>query len=120
MQGIYDETDNLHPMMNSIDVQNCYFQSNITLQSGDTLNLKDGIAIMESYYFENEVSGPCISNSPSGMWSFDYINSSSLEFFLAGTCGNPIVTLNSQTQFKVPICNGDNGTWEGYSLWEKQ
>ena len=79
----------------------------------------NGDAIYEWFYLENEVSGACISSSQT--FSFNYINSSTLEFIIPTSCGNPTVTLDNQTQFKVPVCNGDNGNWEGdYSLFEKQ
>ena len=110
-QGFYDATGNLESFY-SIDVENCQLQTNITLQS-------DGNAITEWHYLENEVSGPCISSNQA--FSFNYINSSTLQFILPTSCGNPTVTLNNPIQFKVPVCNGDNGQWEGdYSLFEKQ
>ena len=107
--GYYDALGNFEAF-NSIDAQNCILQSSITLQS-------DGNATWTSYFLQDEISGPCLSQT--NAFSFNYINSTILEFIIPQDCGNPTITLLNSSQFRIPICNADNGNWEGdYLLFE--
>tara|TARA_B110000467_G_C18183657_1_gene401993 strand:- start:9 stop:278 length:270 start_codon:yes stop_codon:yes gene_type:complete len=79
----------------------------------------DGDAIWTQCYLEDETSGPCLSQSQ--VFTFNYINSTTLEFVIPSVCGNPTVTFPSSTQFHIPTCNGDNGAYDGgYMLYEVQ
>jgi hypothetical protein len=108
-KGKYDNSGNLEPFF-SVDYENCVLQTTITLDSA-------GNAIWIGYYLENEVSGPCLSQSQ--VFTYNYINSTTLEFVFPSVCGNATVSLPSSTQFQLPICNGDDGTFGGsYLLYE--
>ena len=110
-KGDYDNTGNLYPFY-SIDVENCQLQGTITLEA-------DGDAIWTMHYLEDEISGPCLSESQ--VFSYNYINGTTLQFIFPSACGNATVTLPTSTQFHVPSCNADNGSYDGgYLLYEKQ
>ena len=114
LEGFYDASDNLiNDAFNNTDQENCMLQSNIILQS-------DGNAINQWYYLQNEIDGPCIYESMA--FSFQYINSTTLNFLTTNSCGNSVVaTIINNTQLRGPICNGDDGTYDGsYMLYEKQ
>ena len=105
--GHYDASGNIGNQSPSIVA--CLTQSTITLDS-----LGNGIVM--DYYWNNGI-GPCLSQSI--VFSFNYINSTTLEFITPSSCGNPTVTLPIPTQFKIPSCNADNGSWDGgYLLYE--
>ena len=108
-KGYYDALGNLEGF-NSNDALNCILQTSITLQS-------DGNATWTNYYLEDEISGLCLSQT--NAFTFNYINSTTLEFIIPQDCGNPTVTLPNSSQFRIPTCNADNGNWEGdYLLYE--
>ena len=108
-KGDYDALGNLLPFESTVQ-EDCALQSTITLQS-------DGNAIWTGYYLQNEISGPCLSESQ--VFTFNYINSTTLEFIIPSSCGNATVTLPSSTQFKIPSCNADTETYDGgYLLYE--
>ena len=110
-KGRYDNNGNLESF-SSIDYENCILQNTITLDSA-------GNAIVILHYLENENSGPCLSSTQ--LFTYNYINSTTLEFILPSICGNPTVTLPSSNQFQLPTCNGDNGIYDGgYQLYELQ
>jgi len=107
--GYYDALGNLDSF-NSTASENCALQGSITLQS-------DGNGIIAFYYLQDEVSGPCISENY--LITFNYINSTTLEFIMASSCGNPVVTLPNPTQLKIPMCNADDSSFDGsYVLYE--
>jgi len=110
--GKYDALGNLADAWTT-EQEDCVLQSNIILQS-------DGNAINQWYYLQDEVSGPCLSQSM--VFSFNYINSTNIEFVTATACGNTnVATIINNTQFTAPVCNGDDGSWDGrYMLYEKQ
>tara|TARA_R110001632_G_scaffold117925_3_gene230117 strand:+ start:104 stop:574 length:471 start_codon:yes stop_codon:yes gene_type:complete len=108
-KGYYDALGNLEAF-NSNDAQNCILQTSITLQS-------DGNATWTNYGLQDEISGPCLSQT--NAFTFNYINSTTLEFIIPQDCGNPTITLPNSLQFRIPTCNADNGNWEGdYLLYE--
>tara|TARA_B000000437_G_C11562289_1_gene271732 strand:+ start:230 stop:700 length:471 start_codon:yes stop_codon:yes gene_type:complete len=110
-KGKYDNSGSLEPFF-STDYENCVLQNTINL---DSL----GNVIWTSHYLENEVSGPCLSSTL--VFTYNYINSTTLEFIFPSICGNPTVILPSSNQFELPTCNGDNGTYDGgYMLYELQ
>ena len=111
-KGYYDSAGNLESFY-SIEAENCALQSILNLEL-------DGDLILTDYFLQDEISGPCISQS--FVFSYNYINSTTLEFIIpASNCGNFTVTLVSSTEFHVPVCNGDNGSFDGdYALYEKQ
>ncbi len=113
--GEYDASGNLQDYPN-VDYENCVLQDDIILQS-------NGQAILTYHYLQDEISGPCLSES--FIFSFNYINSTTLEFLFSinnlSPCGNLTVTLPTPTQMRTPHCNGDNGSLDGwYSLYELQ
>ena len=111
--GNYDASGNMEPF-NNIDVENCQLSSTLILQD-------DGNAINQWYFLQDETSGPCTSMS--AVYVFNYINSTTLQFETPTACGitNTATIINNGTQFTAPVCNGDDGTWEGdYVLYEKQ
>ena len=106
--GRYDALGNLNSMTPA--EATCILQGTITL---DSL----GNGVWTEYYLSNSGTGPCLSQSQ--VFSFNYISSTTLEFIMASSCGNPTVTLPIPTQFQIPSCNGDNGTLDGgYLLFE--
>mgnify|MGYP001487691721 FL=1 len=108
--GHYDALGNLEAFP-SATYENCELQSYITLQS-------DGNATWTDYYLDDEMSGPCLSQT--NAFTFTYINNTTLQFVFPSSCGNPTIVLPSPTQFKIPSCNADTGTWDGgYLLFEK-
>ena len=114
--GEYDASGNLQ-IYSDIVLENCVLQNDITLQS-------DGNAISTHHYLQDEDSGPCISENY--IFTFNYINSTTLEFLIANIspCGDIAVTLPTPTQLRVPHCSSDDGNtgWlDGwYSLYELQ
>ena len=73
--------------------------------------------IIIDYYLDDEISGPCLSQT--NAFTFTYINSTTLQFAIPSSCGNPTITLPIPTQFKIPSCNGDTGALDGgYLLFE--
>jgi len=103
--GRYDALGNLEYIPGS-----CELKGTITLDA-----LGDGV--WTEHYLSNNGTGPCLSQSQ--VFSFNYINSTTLQFIVPSSCGNPTVTLPTSTQFQIPSCNGSNGTWSGgYSLFE--
>ena len=113
LQGFYDASDNLDPFDPSSPYGPCVTQSNWELEA-------DGDAILEWFYLEDEVSGPCISSVQAV--TFSYINSTTLQFIIPNSsCGTYTATIINSTQLKWPACDGDNGTFDGsYILFEKQ
>ena len=108
-KGYYDSSGNFESF-NSTTEENCELQGSITLQS-------DGNATWTDYYLDDEISGPCLSQT--NAFTFTYINSTTLQFAIPSSCGNPTITLPIPTQFKIPSCNGDTGTLDGgYLLFE--
>lgn len=110
--GRYDAAGNLETFM-SLDYENCMLQTSFSLES-------DGDAVMDAHYLQDEVSGPCVSQTI--IFQFNYINSTTLEFINISSCGNIAINIiNNGDRIKIPDCNGDDGTFDGgYSLWEKQ
>ena len=107
-KGYYDSSGNFESF--TITEENCILQGSITLQS-------DGNAIWTDYYLDDEISGPCLSQT--NAFTFTYLNSTTLQFSIPSSCGNPTITLPIPTQFKIPSCNGDTGTLDGgYLLFE--
>tara|TARA_B100000902_G_scaffold332370_1_gene330311 strand:- start:270 stop:746 length:477 start_codon:yes stop_codon:yes gene_type:complete len=112
--GEYDASGNLQGNSSNVNLENCVLQDDITLQS-------DGNAIMTYHYLQYEDSGPCLYEST--IFTFNYINSTTLEFLIANisSCGDFAITLPTPTQLRVPGCNGDTGDFDGwYSLYELQ
>ena len=108
-KGYYDSSGNFESF-NSTTEENCKLQGSITLQS-------DGNATWTDYYLDDEISGPCLSQT--NAFTFTYLNSTTLQFSIPSSCGNPTITLPIPTQFKIPSCNGDTGTLDGgYLLFE--
>ena len=108
-KGYYDSSGNFESF-NSTTEENCELQGSITLQS-------DGNATFTQYYLDDEISGPCLSQTLP--FTFTYINSTTLQFAIPSSCGNPTITLPIPTQFKIPSCNADTGTLDGgYLLFE--
>ena len=105
--GEYDalgNSDTLDPIYEA-----CITQSTITLQS-------DGNAIWTGYNLQDG-SGPCLSESQ--VFTFNYINSTTLQFIIPSVCGSATVTLPIPTQFKIPTCNADTEDYDGgYILYE--
>tara|TARA_B100000902_G_C26497458_1_gene522301 strand:- start:20 stop:499 length:480 start_codon:yes stop_codon:yes gene_type:complete len=115
-EGYYDASDNLIYDFLNIEDENCKMQSNIVLQSDEN-------AIYQLFYLQNEIDGPCINESV--VFTFQYINSTTLNFLINTSCGNSFTTtIINNTQLKIPVCTGDDengGTYDGsYSLWQKQ
>ena len=107
--GHYDALGNLEAFPSTV-YENCELQGSITLQS-------DGNATWTDYYLDDEISGPCLSQT--NAFTFTYINSTTLQFAIPSDCGNPTITLPIPTQFKIPSCNADTGTLDGgYLLFE--
>ena len=107
--GYYDALGNLESF-NSTASENCALQGTITLQS-------DGNGITTFFYLQDEISGPCLSSDY--VFTFNYINSTTLEFINTSSCGNNVVTLPVSTQLRIPMCNGDDGSFDGsYVLYE--
>ena len=108
-KGYYDSSGNFESF-NSTTEENCELQGSITLQS-------DGNATFTQYYLDDEISGPCLSQTLP--FTFTYINITTLQFAIPSSCGNPTITLPIPTQFKIPSCNADTGTLDGgYLLFE--
>ena len=109
-KGYYDSSGNFESF-NSTTEENCELQGSITLQS-------DGNATITQYYLDDEISGPCLSQTMA--FTFSYINATTLQFAYGSfLCGNPTITLPTPTQMKRPICNGDDGSYDGsYLLYE--
>ena len=108
-KGYYDSSGNFESF-NSTTEENCKLQGSITLQS-------NGNATWTDYYLDDEISGPCLSQT--NAFTFTYINSTTLQFAIPSSCGNPTITLPIPTQFKIPSCNADTGTLDGgYLLFE--
>ena len=108
-KGYYDSSGNFESF-NSTTEENCELQGSITLQS-------DGNATITQYYLDDEISGPCLSQTMA--FTFSYINATTLQFAIPTSCGNPTITLPIPTQFKIPSCNADTGTLDGgYLLFE--
>ena len=109
--GEYDALGNLQDYPN-VDYENCVLQNTIILEIDEN-------AIWTAHYLENEVSGPCLSQSQ--VFTYNYINSTTLEFAIPSACGNATVSLPSPAQFHIPTCNADNGAYDGgYMLYEMQ
>ena len=108
-KGYYDSSGNFESF-NSTTEENCKLQGSITLES-------NGNATWTDYYLDDEISGPCLSQTLA--FTFTYINSTTLQFAIPSSCGNPTITLPIPTQFKIPSCNGDTGALDGgYLLFE--
>tara|TARA_B100000767_G_C19411770_1_gene388278 strand:+ start:63 stop:536 length:474 start_codon:yes stop_codon:yes gene_type:complete len=108
-KGYYDSSGN-YESFNSTTEENCILEGFITLQS-------DGNATWTNYYLDDEISGPCLSETLA--FTFTYINSTTLQFAIPSSCGNPTIILPIPTQFKIPSCNADIGTLDGgYLLFE--
>ena len=108
-KGYYDSLGNFESF-NSTTEENCKLQGSITLQS-------NGNATWTDYYLDDEISGPCLSETRA--FAFTYINSTTLQFTISTSCGNPTITLPIPAQFKIPSCNGDTGALDGgYLLFE--
>jgi len=108
-KGYYDSSGNFESF-NSTTEENCKLQGSITLQS-------DGNATWTEYYLDDEISGPCLSQTKA--FTFTYINSTTLQFAIPSSCGNPTITLPIPTQFKFPSCNADIPALDGgYLLFE--
>jgi len=106
-KGYYNSSGNFESF-NSTTEENCELQGSITLQS-------DGNATFTQYYLDDEISGPCLSQTLP--FTFTYINSTTLQFAIPSSCGNPTITLPIPTQFKIPSCS--EGSWDGgYLLFE--
>ena len=108
-KGYYDSSGN-YESFNSTTEENCILEGSITLQS-------DGNATWTNYYLDDEISGPCLSETLA--FTFTYINSTTLQFAIPSSCGNPTITLPIPTQFKIPSCNADIPALDGgYLLFE--
>ena len=113
-EGVYDISGNQTDAFNNIADENCRLQSNFVLQS-------DGSSINQSYYLENDNSGPCLYQTT--VCDFEYINSTTLQFLVADLCASSIVvTIVNNIEARVPVCIGDEGVYDGsrYMLYVKQ